>query len=55
MVLMLTYTTPSSTRSWDMARYDRQEEENLLDHLYIALDFMQSLLRRSPNWRTQRS
>jgi len=31
MVLMLTCTTPSSTRSWDMAGYNSQEEETLLN------------------------
>jgi hypothetical protein len=31
MVLMLTRTTPSSTRSWDMAGYDSQKEKTLLN------------------------
>ncbi|RIE10830.1 hypothetical protein SMC6_00650 [Candidatus Cryosericum odellii] len=31
MVLMLTYTTPSPARSWDMAGYDSQGEKTLLN------------------------
>jgi len=36
-------------------RHDSQGEESLLNRLCPALDFMQSLLRRSPNRRTRRS